>query len=92
MVNIYTTQFPFYLKTSFLTNTKNLAKTKEMLHNLFNLFSLKTKQPVKEICKPYVLWREEFCCIANLKIWYLIWKINMQFHNKLTEDIFLKPH
>ena len=59
VVNIYTTQFPFYLKTSFLTNTKNLAKTKEMLHNLFNLSSLKTKQSVKETCKPHVQWREE---------------------------------
>jgi hypothetical protein len=43
----------FYSKTSLIVNTtNNLAKLNEMLYNLFNLSSLKIKQPVKETCKP----------------------------------------
>ena len=57
-VNIYTAQSHLFSKNSLIVNTtNNLAKLKEMFYNLFNLSTLKTKQQVKETCKPHVQWR-----------------------------------
>ena len=52
MVNIFTTQYLSYLKTSLTINTTyNLAKIKEMILLSLHLSSIETKQPVMEICR-----------------------------------------